>query len=167
MARASDTTGSSTGLSNGVGSWLYSCALGVMGSVSNLCECCGVDGRTSSMGVGYSFSMPKPTTPVASRRGVAGVPAIADVPPTSVVLCFSARRSNLRRRRSLSAFAFFSRLRLSLSRISRSAPASSVSARSSILLDLLRCLSSRLLRGLRSLRNSGFSLYTFGEVRSP
>lgn len=166
MARASDTTGSSMGLSSGVGSWLCSCVRGVTGRVSSLGGCCGVDGRTSSMGVASSFPIPRPTTPTASLRGVAGVPAIADTPPTSTVLCFSARRSSLRRKRSLSAFAFFSLRLLSRSRISRNAPASSVSARSSILLDLLLCLSSRLLRGLRSRRGSAFSLYTFGETRS-
>lgn len=159
-ARASDTTGSSTGLSRGVGNWLFPGDLGVTGSVSNHRGCWGgVDGRTSSMGVDKSSSMPRPTAPMASLRGVPGVP------PTSAARCFSARRSSLRRRRSWSALSFFSRRRLSLSMISRSAPASSVSARSSILLERFVCTSSLLLSGRRSLRESFFSPPVLGEER--
>ena len=163
-AFASDTTGSSKGLSSGVGSWLFSCVIGVMGSGSGRFAGGGVDGggvdgggvdgggvegRTSSMGTGASFSMPRPTA--------------------SAARCFSARRSSLRRRRSVSALVFFSRRRLSRSMISRNSPASSESARSSIRLVRLFWFwfCARPLRGLRWCRGSVFSLEMLGDVRSP
>jgi hypothetical protein len=93
IARASETTGSSMGLSSGVGSWLFPWFFGVVG-MSSLCGRGGVDGRTSSIGVDASFSIPRPTAPCTSLRGVTGVPASA------AAFCFSARLSRRRLKRS-------------------------------------------------------------------
>jgi hypothetical protein len=162
IARASDTTGSSMGLSTGVGNWLFSYRFGVVGSICTHSGWGGVEGRTSSMGMDVSFAIPRPTAPTASRREVAGMPPISAAAAFSLSALLSSRRLSL----SWSALAFLSFRLLSLSRISRSAPASSVSARSSILLDLFFSFSSCLLRGPRSLGESRRASNVAGEVRS-
>lgn len=154
--------GVSTGLSIGVGSWVTS-------TLSPTAVCRGwrgrgVDGRTSSIGSGASLSIPRPTVSVASLWGIGGT-SLCPAARCSARRCFSARRSSFLFNCSSSCLLFASFRLLSLSNICLKAPASNVSAKSSILLVLLAFF-------LCAAASSSFSFWypsrgDMGEVRVP